>query len=195
MRIRPMGQLFLVVVVFLALLVGAGLLYQRERRAQAGLESQIGALAPILQKPAPGTALAQASLDSLQSRIGAAQAVFPGADPSIEVVRTLEKLASSWGVSIVRQTALPGWTTEGRFEFYLLNYDLTLEGPEQNLLNFVTELEKQLTTARIASVAFDAPTLRAGVNGGDGKAAYEGRATLEVKLAVYAQGKEAVAGK
>jgi len=185
MRTRSKSKLLLVLVVslFLVLLLGAGVLYQREDRNQAGLETRIGQLAPVLQKPAPDTAAAQAGVDNLQSRIAAAQAVFPGTDESIEVVRSLETLAASWGVSMVRQSAVPGSKTVGRFEFPVTDFNLTLEGQEQNLLNFIAELDKELATARIDLVAFAA------------KGAQTARPSMEVKFAVYAQGQEAIAGK
>lgn len=192
MKIGPKVQLLVVIALFLAFLVAEGLIYQRERRAQAQLESQTAKLAPVLQKPAPAVAQVQAKLDQIQSRIKTARAAFPGKDESIGISESLYVLANSQGVVPIKQLASTGWKREGSIEFYLVTFDLTLEGEVKGLLDFVSGLDSRLQTARIGSAAIVVPRPEdKPATGKAGEAAGPpGGPTVEVKVAVYTEGKE-----
>lgn len=179
------------IALLLALFLGVGLIYRGERQAQARAQAQIEKILPVLQKPAPDMARAQATLEQLQGRVSAARAAFPGRDRSIEFSRTLEQLASFYGVRITKQDVSTTSKRQENIDFYLLTFDLTLEGEVAKLLDFVSGLDGKLKTASISSATITVPRPEEKPGAGkDGKAEELKVPTLEVKVAIYCEGKE-----
>src|SRR3989304_6339692 len=158
MKIGAKNQLFLVLAVFVAGTLAGGLASQAQTRIQVRLEGQIDKLVPDLRKPVPDLAQAQARIDQAERRIQVARSAFPSRDESIEISSILDGLAKASDVNIVKQAAATtNEKSEGNIEFFLLSFDLTLEGEVQKLLEFVSGLDGGLKTSRVDSATLPGP--------------------------------------
>ena len=168
--------MLLMAVLFLALALGAGIIYQREGRAQSQLQAQMDDIRPVLERPAPDIAGAKAILEGEQARISRGQAGFPGRDMSIEFSEGMEQLAASIGVRITGQDVSAGPITDEDIQFNVLTFDLTLEGDVGRLLDFISGLDSKFKTASISSASIT----RAG--GATPK--------LEMRVVIYSEGNQ-----
>jgi hypothetical protein len=173
LKIRPRDQILLVAALFLALSLGAGIVYQREGRAQSQLQAQMDAIRPVLERPTPDVAGAQAALEEEQARISYSQAGFPGRDMSIEFSEGMEQLAAWLGVRITKQQVSAGPATDEDIQFNVLTFKLTLEGEVERLLDFVTGLDGKFKTASISSASITSTGT--------------GSARLEMTVAIYSE--------
>ena len=193
MKIGARNQLFLVLAVFVAVTLAGGLASQAQTRVQVRLEGQIDKLVPDLRKPVPDLAQAQARIDQAERRIQVARSAFPSRDESIEISSILDGLAKASDVNIVKQAAATtNEKSEGNIEFFLLSFDLTLEGEVQKLLDFVSGLDGVLKTSRVDSATITVPSQQeelSSQNSGKGPTLAR-RPSLDMKLSVYTGGKE-----
>jgi hypothetical protein len=151
-KMGRIGQLILLIGVFLIIFIPLWVINQQQPERQSQLETTLTNLQRIASIPQTPKAKYEAELAQATADTEAAKASFPAPDQAPEIMDILSQLAEQNDIYIT-QTAVSSSTPKGSIG-PILTFTLGLKGQIPKFENFLLALDTKLPTSQIKQFTF-----------------------------------------
>ncbi len=178
--IRKLGWPTIVIAaLLLVILSGLGIFHLRQASDESRLSDEVvlakASLDASEQEQTGDREEMTSRLTEISVELEQAQALLSRTTESIEVTETLFNIAATQGVVIDKLVILPESTTVlAGLECSMLSVSLSVEGSLDEMVNFITALNRDIVNGAVTSVSMEVPVEFFGL-----------RATADIDLIIY----------